>query len=69
MADADLLADPGDAGVTRAALLTGLLTHPYIKLLRYRDEGPAAGLAGDGRPPEGWACLLPSDGEEWRCMV
>lgn len=69
VADADLLVGPVDAGLTRAALLTGLLTHPYIKLLRYRDEGPAAGLAGGGGPPKGWACLLPPDGEEWRGLV
>lgn len=69
VADADLLATPGDHRVTPAALLTGLLTHPYIKLLRYRDEGPAAGLARDGEPPRGWACLLPPDGEELRGLV
>ena len=69
VADADLLAAPDDHGVTPAALLTGLLTHPYIKLLRYRDEGPAAGWAGDGEPPRGWACLLPPDGEEQRGLV
>jgi hypothetical protein len=67
--DSDLLAAPDDHGVTPAALLTGLLTHPYIKLLRYRDEGPAAGLASDGKPPRGWACLLPPDGEERRSLV
>lgn len=69
VSDADLLAAPGDPGVTRAALLTGLLTHPYIKLLRYRDEGLAAGVARDGEPPRGWACLLPPDGEEQRGLV
>jgi hypothetical protein len=69
LADADLLAAPGDEGVTRAALLTGLLTHPYIKVLRYRDEGPAAGQPGDGGPPTGWACLLPPGGQEWRSLV
>lgn len=69
VADSDLQAAPDDHGVTPAALLTGLLTHPYIKLLRYRDEGPAAGLAGDGKPPRGWACLLPPDGEEQRGLV
>ena len=69
VSDADLLAAPDDHGGTPAALLTGLLTHPYIKLLRYRDEGPAAGLARDGEPPRGWACLLPPDGEEQRGLV
>ncbi len=69
VSDSDLLAAPDDHGVTPSALLTGLLTHPYIKLLRYRDEGPAAGLAGDGEPPRGWACLLPPDGEEQRGLV
>ena len=69
VADADLLAAPGDHRVTPAALLTGLLTHPYIKLLRYRDEGPAEGLASDGEPPRGWACLLPPDSEELRGLV
>lgn len=69
VSDAGLLAAPGDHGVTPAALLTGLLTHPYVKLLRYRDEGPAEGLGRDGEPPRGWACLLPPDGEEQRGLV
>lgn len=69
VSDADLLAVPDDVSVTPAALLTGLLTHPYIKLLRYRDEGPAAGLARDGEPPRGWACLLPQDGDDGRGLV
>ena len=43
VADSDLLVAPDDHGVTPAALLTGLLTHPYIKLLRYRDEGACRG--------------------------
>ena len=43
LADADLLTAPDDADMTRAALLTGLLTHPYLRVLRYQDEGPAAG--------------------------
>jgi hypothetical protein len=68
VADADLLASPDDPGMMRAVLLTGLLTHPYIKLLRYRDEGPTP-LAGDGDPPKGWAYLLPPDGGEWRGLV
>jgi hypothetical protein len=32
--DSDLLAAPDDHGVTPTVLLTGLLTHPYIKLTR-----------------------------------
>ena len=69
LADADLLAAPDDAGMTRAALLTGLLTHPYIEMLRYRDEGLAAEQPGDREPPKGWACLLPPDGEQWRTLI
>jgi hypothetical protein len=70
LADADLLAGPDEAAMTRAALLTGLLTHPCVKLLRYQDEGPGARLAGDEEPPKGWACLLPPDGDqEWRGLV
>lgn len=62
VADNDLLAASGEEiGVTRAELLTGLLTHPYVKLLRYRDEGPPGGLTPDGDAPGGWACLLPPD--------
>jgi hypothetical protein len=37
---------------SRAALLTGLLTHAYIKLLCCRDKGPAAGLARDEQTPQ-----------------
>lgn len=62
VADADLLAaSDDDAGLTRAGLLAGLLTLPYIKLLRYRDEGPAGDLSPEGDAPGGWACLLPPD--------
>lgn len=42
LADADLLALPADAALTQKALLTGLLTHPYIELLRFSDKGPSA---------------------------
>ncbi len=69
LADADLLTASDGAGMTRAVLLTGLLTHPHIEVLRYRDEGPAAGQPGDEKPPSGWACLLPPDGGEWRSLV
>jgi hypothetical protein len=69
VSDADLLATPDDPGGTPAALLTGLLTHPYIKLLRYRDDGPSAGLPCDGQPVRGWAYLLPLDGGEGRGLV
>jgi hypothetical protein len=69
VSDADLLAAGDDPGVTPPALLTGLLTHPYIKVLRYRDDGPAAGHASDGELTRGWACLLHPDGGEDRPLV
>lgn len=40
LVDADLLASVEDPGITQSILLTGLLMHPYIRLFRYRDEGP-----------------------------
>ena len=69
LADADLLTAPDDADMTRAALLTSLLTHPYLRVLRYHDEGPAADRPGDGEPLKGWARLLPPDDEEYRGLV
>jgi hypothetical protein len=69
LADADLLADPHDQAVNPAVLLTGLLTHPYIKLLRYRDGGPPADLPRTGGTAEGWAELLPPDDQEGRGLV
>ncbi len=70
LADADLLDVPGDGGMTRTALLAGLLTHPYIKLLRYRDDRQAAAGQLPGEEPlGGWARLLPPDGQEWRGLV
>src|ERR1035441_6977679 len=69
LADADLLTAPDDADMTRAALLTGLLTHPYLKVLRYQDEGPATHQPGDGEPLKGWARLLAPDDEEYRGLV
>jgi hypothetical protein len=77
LVDADLLAATDDATLSPKAVLTGLLTHPYIKLLRYRDEGPipdaprrsygppAAGLTA----ATGWAELLPPDGKDGRDLL
>jgi hypothetical protein len=58
VSDADLLAAPDDAAVTQAALLTGLLTHPFINLLRYRDEEPAACPMTGSRAGAGLALLV-----------
>jgi hypothetical protein len=77
LADAELLAPPGDAAMNRKVLLTGLLTHPYIELLRYRDEGspPDAPRREYGppvarqSPPEGWAELQTPDGSDVRGLV
>ena len=69
LADADLLTPPGEFSLTPAALLTGLLTHPYVKLLRYRDDGPFAGTPRIREVAQGWAELLPPDGEEGRDLV
>jgi hypothetical protein len=40
VADADLLAAAADLRLAPEILLTGLLQHRYINLLRYRDDGP-----------------------------
>jgi hypothetical protein len=69
LADADLLTAPDDAVETRAALLTGLLTHPNLKVLRYQDEGPSAGQHGEVDQLAGWACLDPPDEQEYRGLV
>lgn len=69
LADADLLTPPEEFSLTPAALLTGLLTHPYIKLLRYRDDGPYAGAPRTREAAQGWAELLPPDGEKGRDLV
>jgi len=69
VSDADLLGAADDSGVTPAALLTGLLGHPFIKLLRYRDEGPAADQSHDGQAVRGWACLLPPGSSQGRGLV
>jgi hypothetical protein len=77
LADADLLSLPSDVDVRREVLLTGLLSHPYIKLLRYRDEGPFAETTRRPYGPpeagltaaEGWAELLPPDGREGRDLI
>lgn len=70
LADAGLLAAPDDYTVSPQVLLTGLLTHPYIKLLRYRDTGPPPADAPrkDGAA-EGWAELLPPDDQEGRGLA
>lgn len=69
LADADLLAAPDNLAVNPRVLLRGLLTHPYIKLLRYRDDGPPADTPRRTDTPEGWAELLPPDDQEGRDLV
>jgi hypothetical protein len=77
LADAELLASPNDATLNQRALLTGLLTHPYIELLRFSDEGPPADAPRrEYGPPvarqsitEGWAELLAADGSDVRGLV
>src|SRR5258707_712812 len=69
LADADLLAAPSDFTVNPKVLLSGLLTHPYIKLLRYRDDGPPADAPREGNAAKGWAELLPPDDQEGRDLV
>jgi hypothetical protein len=69
LADDDLLAAPDDCSLSPKVLLTGLLTHPYIKLLRYRDAGPPANTPRKDGAAEGWAELLPPDDQEGRDLV
>jgi hypothetical protein len=69
LADADLLAPPDDLTLNPTVLLTGLLTHPYIKLLRYRDAGPPENAPRNGDTADGWAELLPPDDQEGRDLV
>ncbi len=77
LADAELLASSDDTTLSRKVVLTGLLTHPYIKLLRYRDQGPFAGTPRRAYGPaaagltaaEGWAELLPPDGKDGRDLL
>jgi hypothetical protein len=65
LADAEMLASLDDPGITPSVVLTGLLTHPYIKLIRYSDEGPGPDVPRrEYGPPtarqsvtEGWAVL------------
>ena len=77
LADAELLAEPDDYTLSVRTVLTGLLAHRYVKLLRYRDDGafpatprrpygpPGAGLSA----AEGWAELLPPDGRDGRDLL
>jgi hypothetical protein len=63
------LAAPDDYSLSPKVLLTGLLTHPYIKLLRYRDDGPPADAPRKDGAAEGWAELQPPDDQEGRDLV
>ena len=64
-------------GTVVILVLSGLLTHPYIKLLCYRDEGPFADAPRRSYGPpeagliaaEGWAELLPPDGKDGRDLL
>lgn len=74
--DADLLPTPG-AAFNEDVVLAGLLAHPYVKFLRYRDEGPfpdvqrrASGVPGSSRTiAEGWAELLPPAGRDVQDVI
>jgi len=74
LTDADVLTAPEDVGLRPEALLTGLLSHPYIRLLRYRDDGPPPGTPRRNCGPpvaqlsaaDGWAELRPADRGEFR---
>jgi hypothetical protein len=68
MIDAELLTPPGTA-VSRGFVLTALLDHPYVKLVRYRDEGPfpdtplqSYGVGGTKAAP-GWAVIKGKDAD------
>jgi hypothetical protein len=74
LADAEPLASPNEATVNQKVLLTGLLTHPYIELLRYSDEGPPPDTPRQEYGPpvarqtatEGWAELQAPDDSNMR---
>jgi hypothetical protein len=77
LADDDLLASPSDATLSPGVVLTGLLTHPYVTLLRYRDGGPPSDTPRrEYGPPvarqsaaEGWAELEPEERAGIRGLV
>lgn len=68
MIDAELLAPPGTA-MSPGFVLTALLDHPYVKLVRYREEGPfpdtliqSYGIGGTMAAP-GWAVIKGKDAD------
>ena len=77
LADPGLLASPDVAAVDQKVLLTGLLTHPYVELVRFSDEGPPPGAPRRETEPsvslrsaaEGWAELQAPDGTDMRGVV
>jgi hypothetical protein len=77
LVDAELLASSDDPAITPITLLTGLLTHPYIKFFRYRDEGaPPDVPRREAGPPsarrriaEGWAELQPVQANGVRGLI
>ena len=77
LADDELLASPNDATLDQKVLLTGLLTHPYVELLRFSNDGPPPNAPRrETGPPvalqsaaEGWAELQAPDGSDVRGVV
>jgi hypothetical protein len=51
--DAELLASSDDATLSQNVLLTGLLTHPYVELLRFSNEGPPPNAPRQAFEPPG----------------
>src|SRR6266852_497651 len=68
MIDAELLSSPG-ASPSREFVLTALLGHPYVKLIRYRDEGPFPGSplrsygVSESEAAPGWAVMKGKDAD------
>lgn len=68
MIDAELLTPSGTA-VSPEFVLTALLHHPYMKLIRYRDEGPFLNTplelygVGGAKAAVGWAVIKGKDGD------
>jgi hypothetical protein len=75
LVDAELLAPDSDVTISPHALLTGLLTHSYLEVFHYQDNGPPPSVprktyrSGALTAAEGWAELLPRQPNGGRSVI
>ena len=76
--DDEIYESAHDGLMTKLTVLLGLLSHEYVTLLRYRDDGPGAHVPADttpgpahgrSRPAPGWLVVAPAGPDGYHQQV